>query len=177
MNWISPCFRVSVVRIMTQLKPTTPDETSRLQEIAAGTAVFYPHEIETLGAVLEDYHSTGAEYGHVARTLWMDGTAIGFLYAAPVEMTDRTWELWWIAVAKERQGEGWGGYLLQAAEEVVRQQAGRLMLIETSSLPAYSGTRGFYEKYGYRWVAQLPDYYREGDDKVVFSKKFTPNVC
>jgi len=161
---------------MIQLKPTTPAETARLQEIAAGTAVFYPHEIETLGGVLADYHENGAEYGHVARTLWDGDTAVGFLYAAPVEMTDRTWELWWIAVAKERQGEGWGGFLLQAAEEVVRQEAGRLLLIETSSLPAYAGTRGFYEKYGYHWVGQLPDYYRDGDDKVVFAKKIEPII-
>jgi ribosomal protein S18 acetylase RimI-like enzyme len=162
---------------MTELKPTTPAETARLQEIAAGTSVFYHHEIDTLGAVLDDYHRESAEYGHVARTLWVDGVAIGFLYTAPVEMTDRTWELWWIAVAKERQGEGWGGFLLQAAEEVVRQEAGRLLLIETSSLPVYAATRGFYEKYGYRWVAQLPDYYRDGDDKVVFAKKIQSIAC
>jgi ribosomal protein S18 acetylase RimI-like enzyme len=160
------------------LKPTTPAETARLQEIAAGTGVFYPHEIETLGEVLADYHNgTAEDYGHVARTLWDGNTAIGFLYAAPVEMTDRTWELWWIAVAKERQGEGWGGHLLQAAEEIVREEAGRLLLIETSSLPAYAATRGFYEKYGYRWVAQLPDYYRDGDDKVIFAKKVERTSC
>src|SRR4051794_36768529 len=99
------------------LKPTTPDETARLQEIAKSTAVFYPHEIETLGAVLDDYHREGDVYGHVARTLWDGETAVGFLYAAPVEMSDRTWELWWLAVAKEHHGKGWGGLLLQAFEE------------------------------------------------------------
>jgi len=155
------------------LKPTTPAETTRLQEIAAGTAVFYPHEIETLGEVLADYHREGDVYGHLARTLWIGSDPVGFLYAAPVEMTDRTWELWWIAVAKERQGDGLGARLLLAAEEEVRKEAGRLLLIETSSLPAYAGTRGFYERYGYRWVGQLPDYYRDGDDKVIFSKKIT----
>ena len=156
------------------LKPTTPEETARLQEIARSTGVFYPHEIEVLGEVLEDYHREGDAYGHVARTLWDGETAVGFLYAAPVEMSDRTWELWWLAVAKEHHGKGWGGRLLTAFEEEVRKEAGRLLLIETSSLPIYAGTRGFYEKYGYKWVAQIPDFYREGDDKVVFAKKVTP---
>jgi ribosomal protein S18 acetylase RimI-like enzyme len=48
------------------------------------------------------------------------------------------------------------------------------LLIETSSLPHYESTRRFYFKYGYTVVAQVPDYYADGDGLTVFAKRITP---
>ena len=49
-------------------------------------------------------------------------------------------------------------------------QDGRVLFIETSSLPHYDLTRKFYVKQGYDTAAVLKDYYSDGDDMVVFSK-------
>jgi ribosomal protein S18 acetylase RimI-like enzyme len=43
-------------------------------------------------------------------------------------------------------------------------------MIETSSQPKYLPTRKFYEKLGYREMARIPDFYRPGDDRVIFGK-------
>src|SRR5207247_4454148 len=100
-----------------------------------------------------------------------DGRQIGFAYYAPAAMTDRTWYLYWIAVEKTIQVQGIGTALLRAAEEDIRRHQGRLLLIETSSLPHYEPTRRFYLKHGYDQAAVLGDYYADGDDMVVFRKR------
>jgi ribosomal protein S18 acetylase RimI-like enzyme len=64
-------------------------------------------------------------------------------------MTDRTWYLYWIAVAKEGQSRGLGAEMLRAVEADIRRRDGRLFLIETSSLPHYEPTRRFYLAKGY----------------------------
>ena len=153
------------------IRPTQPDDTPELLELARGTAVFKPTEIVALEEVLDDYHATEHALGHVAKTYEQDGRVIGFAYYAPAAMTDNTWYLYWIAVSRQVQARGVGGALLRHAEDDIRAEGGRLMLIETSSLPHYELTRRFYLKYGYEVGATLRDFYADGDDMVVFRKR------
>jgi ribosomal protein S18 acetylase RimI-like enzyme len=46
----------------------------------------------------------------------------------------------------------------------------RLLLVETSGLPAFEGTRGFYRARGYAEEARIRDFYQAGEDKIVFRK-------
>ena len=75
-------------------------------------------------------------------------------------------------MSKQTQARGVGGYLLRHAEEDIRKRNGRVLFIETSSLPHYELTRKFYLKHGYEVTAVLRDYYHDGDDMVVFRKHF-----
>src|SRR5262249_26033010 len=118
-----------------------------------------------------DYHAEGHAQGHKAVSYEQDGRLIGFAYYAPAAMTDRTWYLYWIAVSKQVQARGTGAAMLRHAEDDIRAAAGRLLLIETSSLPHYEPTRRFYLKHGYEVAAQLRDFYSDGDDMVVFRKR------
>jgi GNAT superfamily N-acetyltransferase len=156
------------------LRPTAHADTPALLAVTAGTGVFKEHEVETLEEVLDDFHREGAEYGHVCLTFVADGgAAAGFVYFAPVAMTDNTWELWWIVVDKARQGRGEGRWLLEQVEGHIRHLGGRLLLIETSSTPHYDPTRRFYLKNGYVHAATIPDFYSDGDGKCVYWKRLT----
>jgi ribosomal protein S18 acetylase RimI-like enzyme len=154
------------------IRPTVPTDTPVILQIAEGTGVFKPHEITALNEVISDYHAAAPNRDHCAVTYEKDGRVIGFAYYAPAAMTDRTWYLYWIAVAKQTQARGVGGYLLKHAEEDIRKQNGRVLFIETSSLPHYELTRKFYLKHGYEVTAVLKDYYSDGDDMVVFRRHF-----
>lgn len=158
------------------LRPTVPADKPALLQLARDTAVFYPHEIDVLAEVIADYFAGEEEGGQVMRTWEESGVPAGFVHFCPAPMTVGTWELWWIVVAKDRQGHGLGRRMLEAVEAGVRERGGRNLFIETSSTPAYDATRRFYLKCGYSEVARLPGYYREGDDKVVFSKLFESSV-
>jgi GNAT superfamily N-acetyltransferase len=153
------------------IRPTVPADTPALVTLADATAMFKPAEIQALREVLDDYHATNHELGHVCVTDDENGQITGFAYYAPASMTDRTWCLYWIAVSKSVQARGIGSALLRHVESNISARRGRLLLIETSSLPHYELTRRFYLKHGYDRLAVLNDYYAEGDDMVVFRKR------
>jgi ribosomal protein S18 acetylase RimI-like enzyme len=154
------------------IRATVPADTPVLLPLAEGTGVFRPLEIQALKEVLDDYHQSNQAFGHRCVTYVQDGQIVGFAYYAPAAMTDRSWYLYWIAVSHQVQARGIGGALLHHVEQDVRARQGRILLAETSSLPHYDLTRRFYVKHGYQIEATLRDYYADGDDMLVFRKRF-----
>ena len=154
------------------IRPTVPADTPTLITLTDATGVFKKLEIQALQEVLDDFHAANHKLGHQAVTFEDAGKILGFAYFAPAAMTDRTWYLYWIAVSKQTQARGVGGKLLKYTEDAIRQERGRVLFIETSSLPHYQLTRQFYVKHGYDKEAVLRDYYADGDDMVVFRKRF-----
>jgi ribosomal protein S18 acetylase RimI-like enzyme len=157
------------------IRPAHPEDTPTLLSLTAGTGVFKPHEVEALDEVLAEYHAdnvgnVGSE--HICVVDVRKGHIAGFAYYAPDIMTDRTWYLWWIAVSRDIQGGGVGSALMKHVEADIRARHGRLLLIETSSMPHSELTRKFYLKHGYTVAAVLRDFYSDGDSLVVFRKRF-----
>ncbi|MDI6698242.1 MAG: GNAT family N-acetyltransferase [Candidatus Saccharicenans sp.] len=101
-----------------------------------------------------------------------EGQIAGYMTYGPTPLAEGTWDLYWIAVSPRVQGKGYGRQLVNFLEDQVQKNAGRLVLIETSSQPKYQPTRKFYEKLGYTEVARIRDFYRPGDDRVIFGKYF-----
>ena len=46
-----------------------------------------------------------------------------------------------------------------------------MILIETSSQETYGATVRFYERSGYQLAARIRNFYKIGDDKLVFQKE------
>jgi ribosomal protein S18 acetylase RimI-like enzyme len=84
--------------------------------------------------------------------------------------------LYWIAVDKSKHRGGVGKRLLKFSEEEVVRRGGRMLLIETSSQETYGGTIQFYERTGYELVGKIPEYYKVGDDKLIFAKRLVSGV-
>lgn len=153
------------------IRPTKPSDTENLLALTETTGVFKPHEIAALKEVLDDYFAFEHEHNHVGATYEAQGAIVGFAYYALTPMTDRTWDLYWIAVSKQTQAKGIGGKLLRYVEDDIRAKQGRILLIETSALPHYELTRKFYLKHGYDQESRVRDYYADGDDLIVFRKR------
>jgi GNAT superfamily N-acetyltransferase len=156
---------------MSTIRPTTPAETELLIEITAATGLFKPIEVQALREVFDEYFAVNQREDHVSITIEEDGAAQGFAYYAPAPMTDRTWYLYWIVVRKDVQARGIGSRLLAHVEhDIGVDRGGRVLFIETGSLPHYELTRQFYRKNGYEQHALLKDFYAAGDSMVVFRK-------
>lgn len=153
------------------IRPTTPEDTSVLVQVASGTAVFKPMEIATLREVLDDYFAENRSLGHRCVTLEHEGHIVGFAYYAPAAMTERSWQLYWIAISRDQHARGLGGKLLHFVEDDIRAANGLCLFIETSSTPNYELTRRFYVRHNYDREAVLRDFYAENDDMVIFRKK------
>jgi GNAT superfamily N-acetyltransferase len=153
------------------IRPILPSDTECLVALADATGLFKPIEIVALREVLDDYHAANHADNHFGIVLEDNGTHHGFAYFALAPMTERTWQLWWIAVRKDQQGQGIGGRMLRHVEDEIRtKHQGRLLFIETGSLPHYELTRRFYLKWGYEQHAILQDFYAAGDSMIVFRK-------
>lgn len=152
------------------IRPVTPADTAALLTLAEATGIFRPTELDELHSMLDAYHAGGLGADHV----WVtddDERLQGVAYYAPAAMTDRTWNLYLIAVHPGRQGQGRGTTLLRHVEHELTTRGGRVLIVETSGLGSYERTRAFYRKNGYDEEARVRDYYAAGDDKVVFRKR------
>jgi GNAT superfamily N-acetyltransferase len=167
-------FTVSGFREPTMIRPTLPDDTPALLDIARGTGVFRELEVEALRDSLDSYQGGNADLGHISVSYEHEGELAGLAYYAPASMTDRAWYLYWIIVARPLHRHGIGGALLTHAEHEIRSLGGRLVLIETSSLPIYEPTRRFYLTHGYDHSATVPDFYTDGDSLCVFTRRLIP---
>jgi ribosomal protein S18 acetylase RimI-like enzyme len=98
------------------------------------------------------------------------GELVGYCAWGAVPLTQRSYDLYWIAVAPKAQGQGLGQSLLKLAEQAVARRGGGNLYIETSSRRVYDRTRRFYRDAGYRQAARLRDFYAPGDHKIVFCK-------
>ncbi len=100
-----------------------------------------------------------------------DGSLLGYICYGAIPITDRCFDLYWICVDQNTSRKGVGRLLLSAMENALKEKAARHVYVDTSSTEPYLKARSFYEKHGYRVVSVFPDFYRDGDDKVVYLKK------
>ena len=98
---------------------------------------------------------------------------VGYICYGPAPMTLGTFDLYWIAVAPEAQSHGLGAQLMEHLEEEIRPLKGRLVLIDTSSTPAYASAKRLYLRKGYEEVARIPHYYAPGNDRVTYGKRLS----
>ncbi|MCF8265847.1 MAG: N-acetyltransferase, partial [Melioribacteraceae bacterium] len=71
---------------------------------------------------------------------------------------------------EEFQNKGIGKILLTHCEGQIASVNGRLILVETSSLDEYIGTRSFYENNSYSIVSKIKDFYNYGNDLIIYAK-------
>jgi ribosomal protein S18 acetylase RimI-like enzyme len=139
--------------------------------ILKNTPEFLPPEVivaeDLIDAFLEEEQGSGYHI-YVAD---LDGEIAGYVCYGDTPLTEATWDLYWIAVANDKQGFGIGRILMQHAEDDIKRMHGRLIMVETSGKADYNKTRRFYERLDYQKVCQIPDYYAPGDDLVLYTKR------
>jgi ribosomal protein S18 acetylase RimI-like enzyme len=132
------------------------DETFNEDEVAVAT--------EVLDAALaqpgRDYHILVCE----------DDTVVGYVCYGPTPMTLGAYDLYWIATHSVARGRGVARRLVEAMEAELAACGARVVRVETSQLDAYGAARAFYLRLGYLEAGRIRDFYRPGDDLVIFAK-------
>jgi ribosomal protein S18 acetylase RimI-like enzyme len=139
----------------------TSADIGAIGSIAEATGLF---PAEYLPEMIAPALAGGEEVWLVAED---DGAAQGFAFARPEEMADRVWNVLALGVSPDAQRGGHASGLLHALE--ARLEA-RMIIIETTQTPEQEAARAFYAKEGYEAVAQITDFYAEGEDKIVYRK-------
>ena len=145
---------------------------AQIHAISANTTVFNQEEVECVDELWEEYLAQGPERsGYYFLEEKEAERVLGYACYGPRSLTSGTFDLYWIAVDPTARRGGVGRGLLAASEEAVRKLGGRLLVLETSGLPVYEPTRKFYLSTGYTLEATLKDFYSDGDDLVIFTKR------
>jgi GNAT superfamily N-acetyltransferase len=152
--------------------------------IATATRALTRHDLTTISFILDQTGLFPSEMltemaepylSGTKSDIWLviheGSTVLGFAYCEPERMTNGTYNLLAIAVEPEKQSRGVGQQLLAAVEQAVSALEGRILLVETSSLPEYERTRSFYDQMRFDREAVIREFYGAGEDKVIFWKR------
>jgi len=142
-----------------------------LMALLRGTPEFKLAEVVVAEEVIDSCLADPAGSGYNTLVAEADSVITGYICYGPTPLTEGTWDVYWMAVAAEKQGKGTGGALLAYAEDKIEEAKGRLIIIETSSQAGYEKTRRFYLNHGYEAIARLSDFYAPGDDKLILQKR------
>lgn len=151
------------------IRPTLSADLDALKLVIDATDMF-PSEM--LDEMIAPYFSDleGGEFWLTDVDDANNAEPVGVAYCAPERMTEGTWNLLLIAEHPTRQGQGRGTALFQHVERTLASRGERVLLVETSGLPNFERTREFYRKNGFDQEARIRDFYKAGDDKIVFRK-------
>ena len=156
---------------------------TRVRDILTATKVFREEEIDVAIELFDEvygspiavnrnpnYAPANSDYFFLGAFTPEEELA-GFACYGPTPGTDRTYDLYWIAVHPSAQGSGSGTILLNEVERRLKGQNARLLVVETSSRSDYKNTRGFYFRRGYVEAARACDFYAPADDRITFTKR------
>ncbi len=159
--------------ISMNIRPMTSQDKPAVMEIIRNTPEFNPMEADLAEEVIDAYLGGPVTSGYFTLVAEINGAIAGLICYGPTPITEGTWDVYWIAVDQKLQGRGIGRKLMETAEENIRRENGRLILVETSSRSGYEKTNLFYQRIGYKETARIIDYYSIGDDQVIYEKRFT----
>ncbi|MDP3463023.1 MAG: GNAT family N-acetyltransferase [Bacteroidales bacterium] len=148
-----------------QVKADDPDT---IETIVRSTGFFYEDEIPIARELAEETLLIGDKSGYRFVFAEVNGQTLGYAAYGFIDGTDACYDLYWIAVHEDARGKGLGKGILNEVVKSLKQENGRQLIAETSSLPKYKPTREFYLNTGFIQQAVLPDFFREGDHKVFF---------
>jgi ribosomal protein S18 acetylase RimI-like enzyme len=157
------------------IRRTRPKNKPKIMLMLKDMSVFRTGELKVAQEVLDDAlaHSSKEDYKSYVATENKD--IVGWICFGPVPCTLGTFEIYCLVVIPSKQHCGVGSYLMQYATNLIENQKGRMIVVETSGSNRYLSARQFYEKIGYREVSRIRNFYTTGDDKVVYIMHLEPS--
>ncbi|MCX5876443.1 MAG: GNAT family N-acetyltransferase [Deltaproteobacteria bacterium] len=156
---------------MITIRPIVAEDRTQLLRLVERQDNFNSQEVEVAIEVIDDtLDPTKNDYSILVAVREEQG-GVGFICYGDIPMTDRRFDLYWVAVDPALGRQGIGRLLLARMEAELRAQGPAKVYVDTSSTPGYDSARTFYEKNGYQVACVLHDFYRDGDDKVIYFKE------
>ncbi len=154
------------------IRPMSAPDKPAVMELILATDMFMPAEVEVAEELIDAYLETPDQKDYDVVVVEDDrGGVAGYLTWGPTPLAENVYDLYWMAVSPREQGRGRGKELVAWLEAKVRSLGGRMIIIETAGQPKYHPTREFYLRLGYTEVARIPDYYKPGDARIIYTKR------
>jgi acetoin utilization deacetylase AcuC-like enzyme/GNAT superfamily N-acetyltransferase len=146
------------------------EDVGRVRSLVASTGMFSTSEVDIAGELVTERLTKGIRSGYHFVLAERGASLVAYACYGPIEGTQGSFDLYWIAVAPEEQRKGLGAQVYARAEAAMRKAGAKHIYADTSSSDRYAPTRGFYQQMGFVEEARLPDFYAPGDGKVIYVK-------
>ena len=157
---------------MINIREMRKEDREWIQKILIETKKFTQKEINIAMETVDIYLNNHSTKDYFIFSAVLENNSIaGFINFGPVPITEGTYDIYWIAIDPICQGRGMGTVLVSFAEEKIKAMEGHMICIETSSTEKYLPTQQFYEKLGYVLESRIRDFYRIGDDRMIYIKR------
>lgn len=154
---------------MLEIYPSLPQERIDIEYITIDAGNLYGEELAIPLELFDGYVRDARTSGYYFLSAKRDGRVIGYACYGPTDLTEGTFDLYWIVAEAAAHGQGVGRALFERVAHEVKQQHGRLLMIWTSSTPDYARARAFYLRMGCGLEARIKNFYRRDDDLCIYS--------
>jgi ribosomal protein S18 acetylase RimI-like enzyme len=148
------------------VRKVTAGDRAAIREALVDCGAFNEEEVRVATEMVE----SGLEGDYLLPAIEVDGQVRGYACIGKAPLTLATWYIYWICVHPSAQGKGVGRRLQSHIEQLVCDAGGTRLVLETSARADYDRTRRFYGQAGFTEAGKIPDFYKPGDDCVVYFK-------
>ena len=148
----------------------TPADREAIRQVAASVPLFDADDLAELACLMPGGRQNDPGSLWLVRTMGED-RAMAIAYCAPEKFTAHTWNLLLLAVGTEHRRQGHGAAMVHEAERHLAGLSGRMLVIDTASLPELDPARELYRHCGYSEEGRIRDFWSDGVDKISFRKR------
>jgi len=144
-----------------------PADPQKIADLVTATGVFSDEEARVAGELA----TTTLDGSETYRFMFAEepgGALRGFTCFDRIPLSKVSFDLYWIAVAREHWGTGLAQELMSRTARFAKSKRGLWLFAETSSRAPYERARAFYRSAGFEETARFEDFYAVGDAKVIF---------
>jgi ribosomal protein S18 acetylase RimI-like enzyme len=155
---------------MINIRQMIKKDRKTILDMIVETEMFTTAEVDVAMELVDIYLNNKNQKDYNIIVAEEENKVLGYACYGPTPATEGTFDLYWIVVNPAHQNMGIGKKLLHYVEKKVFEAGGRLLVIETSSQQKYIPTQKFYINNDYKISAQIKDFYKPGDDRIIFTK-------
>jgi ribosomal protein S18 acetylase RimI-like enzyme len=156
---------------MPDIRTIEPGDRPHLFDALRSDGTFNEDEVAVALELIDDALEKGDEDYHIRVALDQEGEVLGYICFGPTPMTESTWDLYWVVTHAKARGKGVAGQLIGRMEAELREQHATAIRVETSQKESYGAARKLYKRLGYPEAGRFEDFYRPGDDLIVYYKR------
>lgn len=153
----------------TIVRPARAQDRDAIKEMLGACGAFTAEEVTVALELFDEGRASDASYSLFVAD--HSGRVRGYVCLGRAALTQHSWYLYWICVHPTVQSQGIGHALQRHSEAFVRAQRGHRLVLETSGRPDYDQARRFYDTEGYAQAGRIANFYRPGDDCLIYVKE------
>jgi ribosomal protein S18 acetylase RimI-like enzyme len=154
---------------MHSIKTLTEENKRALLDLISRIKNFNKMDKDTAIELIEHFLE-GKDDEYIIDCLFYEAKLAGYVCYGEASLTEGVYEIYYIAIDPDLQGKGMGKLLMQELEKKLSKNA-RMILIETSSDETYTTTQKFYERLDYKEIVRIKDFFKVGEDKIIYEKR------